>query len=138
VAGLTVEARRDDATTSLRVGAIAAGSLLALAVVAMTVGLVRSEAAGDLRTLTASGATGAVRRGLTAWTAGTLGLLGVVLGALGAYLALASGYARDLGVLGDVPVIGLAVLAAGIPLLAAGAGWALGGREPSSLVQRET
>ncbi len=138
VAGLTVEARRDDATTSLRVGAIAAGSLLALAVVAMTVGLVRSEAAGDLRTLTASGATAAMRRGLTAWTAGTLGLLGVALGALGAYLALASGYARELGVLGDVPVTELAVLAAGIPLLAAGAGWALGGREPSSLVRRET
>jgi putative ABC transport system permease protein len=137
-AGLTVESRRDDATTSLRVGAIAAGTLLALAVVAMTVGLVRSEAAGDLRTLTASGATGAMRRGLTAWTAGTLGLLGVALGALGAYLALASGYARELGVLGDVPVIELAVLAAGIPLLAAGAGWALGGREPSSLVRRET
>ncbi len=137
-AGLTVEARRDDDTTSLRLGAIGAGTLLALAVVAMTVGLVRSEAAGDLRTLTASGATGAMRRGLTAWTAGTLGLLGVALGALGAYLALASGYARELGVLGDVPVIELAVLAAGIPLLAAGAGWALGGREPSSLVRLET
>jgi putative ABC transport system permease protein len=137
-AGLTVESRRDDARTSLRVGAIAAGTLLALAVVAMTVGLVRSEAAGDLRTLTASGATAAMRRGLTAWTAGTLGLLGVALGALGAYLALASGYARELGVLGDVPVTELAVLAAGIPLLAAGAGWALGGREPSSLVRRET
>jgi putative ABC transport system permease protein len=137
-AGLTVESRRDDATTSLRVGAIGAGTLLALAVVAMTVGLVRSEAAGDLRTLTASGATAAMRRGLTAWTAGTLGLLGVALGALGAYLALASGYARELGVLGDVPVTELAVLGAGIPLLAAGAGWALGGREPSSLVRRET
>jgi putative ABC transport system permease protein len=137
-AGFTVEARRDGSTSSLRLGAIAAGTLLALAVVAMTVGLVRSEAAGDLRTLTASGATAAMRRALTAWTAGTLGLLGVALGALGAYLALASGYARDLGVLGDVPVTELAVLAAGIPLLAAGAGWALGGREPSSLVRRET
>ncbi|MGH9230923.1 MAG: ABC transporter permease, partial [Acidimicrobiales bacterium] len=132
-AGLTLEARRDRSPTSLRRGAIGAGSLVALAVVAMTVGLVRSEVAGDLRTLTAAGATRAMRRGLTAWTAGALALLGVVLGALGAYVALASGYARDLGVLGDVPFGELAALAAGVPLLAVGAGWVLGGREPSSL-----
>jgi putative ABC transport system permease protein len=136
--GMTVEARRDRSPASLRFGAVGAGTLLALGVVAMTVGLVRSETAGDLRTLTATGATGGMRRALTAWTAGTLALLGVALGGLGAYLALASGYARDLGVLGDVPIAELAVLAAGIPLLAAGAGWALGGREPSSLVRRET
>jgi putative ABC transport system permease protein len=134
-AGLTVEARHDRSTTSLRQGAIGAGSLLALAVVSMTVGLVRAEAAGDVRTLAATGATSAMRRRLTAWTAGALGLLGVALGALGAYLALASGYARELGVLGDVPFGELAVLGAGVPLLAAGAGWALGGREPSSLVR---
>jgi putative ABC transport system permease protein len=134
-AGLTVEARHDRSTTSLRQGAIGAGSLLALAVVSMTVGLVRAEAAGDVRTLAATGATSTMRRRLTAWTAGALGLLGVALGALGAYLALASGYARELGVLGDVPFGELAVLGAGVPLLAAGAGWALGGREPSSLVR---
>jgi putative ABC transport system permease protein len=137
-AGLTIEARRDDSTGSLRLGAIGAGSLVALAVVAMTVGLVRSEVAGDLRTLAATGATGTMRRSLTAWTAGALALLGVVLGGLGAYLALASGYARELGALGDVPLGELAVLAAGVPLLAAGAGWALGGREPPSLVRTET
>jgi putative ABC transport system permease protein len=137
-AGLTVEARRESSTTSLRRGAIGAGSLLALAIVAMTVGLVRSEVARDLRTLTATGATGGVRRRLTAWTAGALALLGVALGALGAYLALAAGYARELGVLGDVPFWELAVIAAGVPLLAAGAGWLLGGREPASLVHAET
>lgn len=137
-AGVTVEARNDDSTASLRLGAIVAGALVALAVVAMTVGLVRSEVAGDLRTLTATGATGVMRRGLTAWTAGALALLGVALGAVGAYLALASGYARELGVLGDVPIGELAALAAGVPLLAAGAGWALGGREPSSLVRPDT
>ena len=37
--------------------ATAAGALLALAILAMTVGLIRSESAGDLRTLTAAGAT---------------------------------------------------------------------------------
>jgi putative ABC transport system permease protein len=137
-AGLTVESRRETSTTSLRLGAIGAGSALALAVVAMTVGLIRAEAAGDLRTLAAAGATSTVRRRLTAWTAGTMGVLGVVLGGLGAYLALASGYARDLGPLADVPVGELAVLAVGVPLLAGVAGWALGGREPASLLRTET
>lgn len=136
--GLTIEARHEQSTGSLRLGAIGAGSLLALAVIAMTVGLVRSELAGDLRTLAATGASGTMRRGLTAWTAGALALLGVVLGGLGAYVALASGYARELGALGDVPFGELAVLAGGVPLLAAGAGWALAGRELPSLVRTET
>jgi putative ABC transport system permease protein len=134
-AGMTLEARNEGSSGSLRQGAIGAGSLLALAVVAMTVGLVRSEATGDLRTLAVTGATSTMRRRLTAWTAGALGLLGVVLGALGAYVGLASGFARELGALGDVPLGELAVIAAGVPLLAAGAGWALGGREPSSLTR---
>lgn len=137
-AGLTVESRRESSTTSLRMGAIGAGSALALAVMAMTVGLIRAETAGDLRTLAAVGATGTVRRRLTAWTAGALGVLGVALGGLGAYLALGSGYARELRVLADVPVGELAVIAVGVPLLAAAAGWALGGREPVSLVRPET
>ncbi len=137
-AGLTVESRRETSTTSLRRGAMGAGSALALAVMAMTVGLIRAEAAGDLRTLAAAGATSTVRRRLTAWTAGALGVLGVVLGGLGAYLALASGYARELSRLADVPVGELAVIAAGVPLLAAVAGWALGGREPASLLRPET
>ena len=42
----------------------------------MTVGLIRSEAAADLRTLTATGATGRTRRTLTAATAGALAFLG--------------------------------------------------------------
>src|SRR5690606_3228481 len=102
------------------------------------VGLIRAETAGDLRTLAAAGATSTVRRRLTAWTAGALGVLGVILGGLGAYLALASGYARDLGRLADVPVGELAVIALGVPLLAAAAGWALGGREPASLLRPDT
>jgi hypothetical protein len=50
----------------------------------MTVGLIRSEAAGDLRTHTATGATAITRRTITAATGGALALLGVVLGAAGA------------------------------------------------------
>src|SRR4029453_17998926 len=55
-AGLTIEARRDQTSlVALRAGATAAGMLLAIGVLAMTVGLIRGEAAGDLRTLTATG-----------------------------------------------------------------------------------
>ena len=42
--------------------AAAAAILLALGILAMTVGLIRSETAGDLRTLTAAGATSRIRR----------------------------------------------------------------------------
>ena len=79
--GLTIETRRESAsfTTAIAI-ATAAGALLALAILAMTVGLIRSESAGDLRTLTASGATSRIRRTLTAATAGALALLAALLG----------------------------------------------------------
>jgi putative ABC transport system permease protein len=49
--GLTMESRRERASlASLQNGAAGAGALLALAVLASTVGLIRSEAANDLRT----------------------------------------------------------------------------------------
>ena len=92
-AGLTVEAR-DPQTglQTLRSGATAVGMLFALGILAMTVGLIRSEAAGDVRTLTATGASSATRRTLTAATAGALALLGVALGTAGAYAAVVAGY----------------------------------------------
>ncbi len=65
-----------------------AAALLALAILALTVGLIRGESSGDLRTLTATGASARVRRTLTATTAGALGLLGALLGVGGAYLVL--------------------------------------------------
>ena len=56
---MTVEARdHQTQLTAIRTGATTAGLLLALGVLAMTVGLIRGAAAGDLRTLTAAGATG--------------------------------------------------------------------------------
>jgi putative ABC transport system permease protein len=70
----------------------------------MTVGLIRGEAAGDLRTLTATGATSTTRRTLTAATSGALALLGGLLGAIGAYIALLAGYHNDLSALSRVPV----------------------------------
>jgi hypothetical protein len=54
--------------------ATAAGIVLALGVLlAVTVGLIRSETAGDLKVLTAAGASRRIRRTLTSVTAGAIG-----------------------------------------------------------------
>ena len=135
-AGLTIETQRGSASLATPIAiATAAGALLALAILAMTVGLIRSESAGDLRTLTATGATGRIRRTLTAATAGALALLGTLLGVAGAYVALAATYHDDLGYLGRVPVIPLVLIVVGVPLAAAGAGWLLAGREPPTVAR---
>ncbi|MFU8870402.1 FtsX-like permease family protein [Micromonospora sp. SL4-19] len=136
-AGFTIESRRQQGSlTALRTGAVAAGALLALGILAMTVGLIRGEAAGDLRTLTATGAPRRVRRTLTATTAGALALLGALLGLAGAYAGLVSVLHRDLGALAGVPVAHLAAITVGLPVLAAVAGWLLAGREPVALSRR--
>ena len=101
----------------------------------MTVGLIRSETAGDLRTLTATGATSRIRRTLTAATAGSLALLGALLGVAGAYLALAATYLDDLDYLGRIPVLPLVLMVVGVPLAAAAAGWLLAGREPPNIAR---
>lgn len=130
-AGLTIEVRSaQDNLAAVRTIATGVGALLALAIVAMTVGLIRSESARDLRTLTATGASSRTRRALTACTAGALALLGVVLGTAGAYVALLAGYHSDLSRLAPLPWPHLLLIAVGLPVLAAGAGWLLAGREP--------
>jgi putative ABC transport system permease protein len=128
--GLTIETRRNSSATTPITIATLAGALLALAILAMTVGLIRSESSGDLRTLTATGATSRVRRTLTAATAGALAVLGALLGVAGAYLALVAINVDDLGYLARVPLLPLALIILGVPLAAAGAGWLLAGREP--------
>ena len=135
-AGLTIEVRRESTSLAKPIAiATAAGALLAFAILAMTVGLIRSEAAGDLRTLTATGATSSLRRTLTAATAGALALLGALLGVAGAYLVLVATYLDDLGYLSNVPVIYLLIMVGGVPLTAAAAGWLLAGREPAALAR---
>ena len=135
-AGLTVEVRdRQASLAGLRTGATAAGMFLALGVLAMTVGLIRSEAAGDLRILAASGASTTVRRNLTAATAGSLALLGVALGTAGAYLVLAGAFSDDLQRLTHVPFRHLAAIAFGVPAMAVAAGWLLAGRQPPALAR---
>jgi putative ABC transport system permease protein len=114
------------------------GLVLALGILAMSVGLIRSETAADLRTLTATGAGRGTRRALTAVTAGALGLLGAILGTAAAYLGSVAWFLRDsfeggLHALSAVPVTSLLVLLVVMPLVAAAGGALLGGREPSVL-----
>ncbi len=135
-AGLTIETQREsNPPTEVMSIATAAGGLLALAILAMTVGLIRGESAGDLRTLTAAGATSGIRRTLTATTAGALALLGALLGVAGAYVVLAATYHDDLGYLSDVPVLYIALAIIGVPLAATAAGWLLAGREPPAIAR---
>jgi putative ABC transport system permease protein len=135
-AGLTIEVQHEaDSLARVMAIAIGAGGLLALAVLALTVGLIRSESAGDLRTLTATGATSGIRRRLTASTAGALALLGAILGVGGAYVVLAAIYHDDLEYLSDVPVLHLALALLGVPVAAAAAGWLVAGREPSAIAR---
>jgi putative ABC transport system permease protein len=135
-AGLTLEVRREAISRS---GAMAiatvAGALLALGILALTVGLIRSESTADLRTLTATGATSRIRRTLTATTAGALALLAALLGVAGAYVVLTATYHDDLAYLRDVPVVHLALAVIGVPLAATAAGWLLAGREPPAIAR---
>ena len=116
---------------ALRNYATGAGILLALAVLAMTVGLIRAEAAGDLRTLTATGAAGGTRRIITAATAGSLGLIGAVLGTGVAYLATVALFRSELSErMTHPPVLDLVLILVGLPVVATVGGWLLAGRQP--------
>jgi putative ABC transport system permease protein len=136
-AGLTIETRSTQQNLSrLRNWATATGLLLALGVLAMTVGLIRSETANDLRVLAATGASSTTRRTLTGATAGALGLLGALLGTTGAYAALTAWHRSDLNTLGHPPIANLIVIIAGLPFVATTAGWLLAGREPPAISRR--
>jgi len=116
------------------------GTVLALGILAMTIGLIRSETDGDLRTLTATGAGGATRRTITAVTAGALALGGAVLGTAGAYIG-AIAYSWDnkldgLGSLLNIPVSNLLTIGVGMPLVATVVAWLLAGREPATIARQ--
>jgi putative ABC transport system permease protein len=140
-AGLTVETKSSAPSSSEIINwATVFGILLALGILAMSVGLIRSETASDLRTLTATGAGGSTRRTLTAATAGALALLGAVLGTLAGYVACIA-YSWDnpldgLSELSAVPTGNLLIILVGMPLIAAAAGWLLAGREPSAIAHQ--
>jgi putative ABC transport system permease protein len=136
-AGVIIE-RRDEQQNlaSLRTRATGAAVAVALSVLAMTVGLIRAEAANELRTLAATGATSRIRRSLTAATTGAMAFLGVALAMAGTYLVVGALRFGDLGDLAQVPVLHLAVIAVGVPLAATVGGWLLAGREPASLARQ--
>ena len=137
-AGMTIETKSSTPSSAEIIDwATVFGILLALGILATTVGLIRSESAGDLRTLTATGAGSFARRALTATTAGALAFLGAVLGTAVAYVG-ALGYSWSnpldgLSGLSSVPVTNLLIILIGMPLAGAVAGWLLAGREPSAI-----
>ena len=109
----------------------ALGIVIALGVLVASVGLIRSETARDLRTLTATGASAATRRTITAATAAALGLLGAVLGMAFAVVAsLVWAHGGLSALFGDVPLTDVLILLLGLPLVAAAGGWLFAGREP--------
>ena len=140
-ADMTIETRNSIPTSADIINwATVFGIVLALGILAMTVGLIRSETASDLRTLAATGASSSTRRTLTAVTAGALALAGAVLGTVAAYAA-AIGYAWDnpldnLSELTSVPTGNLLLILVGMPLIAAGFGWLLAGREPPAIAHQ--
>jgi len=134
--GMTIETKSSTPSSAEILNwATVFGIALALGILAMSVGLIRSETAGDLRTLTATGASSLTRRELAAGTAFALALGGAVLGTVAAYVA-AIGYAWDnpldgLSELSSVPTRQLLFIVVGMPVIAAVVGWLLAGREPS-------
>ena len=137
-AGMGVETRNSIPSLAQIIDAATLfGIVLAIGILGMSVGLVRSEAARDLRTLTATGAGGVTRRTITAATAGALGLTGAVVGIIGGYLA-AIGFFRSnsldgLSSLTSIPLTNLLVILVGMPLVATALGWLLAGRDPGAI-----
>jgi len=136
---LRVESRNDVPSGSTIINwATIFGILIALGVLAMSVGLVRSETSGELRTLAATGASSYTRRTLTAVTAGALGFLGALLGVVGGYVAMI-GWLRSnslnggISALANVPFGDLMLILFGMPAIAAAVGWLFASREPAVL-----
>ena len=140
-AGMSIETKNSIPTSADIINwATVFGIVLALGILAMSVGLIRSETASDLRTLAATGASSWTRRTITAVTAGALALAGAVLGTVAAYAAVV-GYSWDnkldgLSELTSVPTTNLLLILVGMPLLAAVAGWLLAGREPDAMARQ--
>jgi putative ABC transport system permease protein len=140
-AGMSIETKNDlPSSWEVINWATVFGVVLALGILAMTVGLIRAETAADLRTLGATGASSYTRRWLTAVTAGALGLLGAVIGTAMAYVA-AIGYLNNnqndqLSSLGDMPIRNLLIVLVGMPLVALVGGWLFSGREPTAMAHQ--
>jgi putative ABC transport system permease protein len=139
---LSVETKNDQPSSSTVITwATIFGIVIALGVLGMSVGLVRSETAGDLRTLAATGASSYTRRTLTAVTAGALGFLGALLGTVGGYIGMV-GWLRSnslnggIGALGNIPIDDLLIILLAMPAFAAIVGWVSAGRQPAAMAIR--
>ncbi|MGO9197249.1 MAG: FtsX-like permease family protein [Acidimicrobiales bacterium] len=138
-AGMSIETKNSAPSSSEIINwATVFGIALALGILAMSIGLIRSETAGDLRTLAATGASSRTRRTLTAVTAAALGFLGALLGTVASYVGVI-GWIRTnslnggVSALGNVPLVNLLIILVGMPLVAAVVGWLLAGREPLAI-----
>jgi putative ABC transport system permease protein len=142
-ANMTVETRSSVPTSATVIDwATVFGIVLALAILAMSVGLIRSETASDLRTLAATGASGRTRRNITAATAGALAFTGAVLGTVGGYVGTAGWFRTNSfngglsAIVTTVPVTNLLIILVGMPLIAAIGGWIFAGRQPRDLAHQ--
>ena len=140
---LSIESRNDEPTSAEIVNwATVFGIALALGVLAMSVGLIRSETASELRTLTATGASSRTRRTLTAVTAGGLAFLGALLGTVAAYVGLFGWFRSNKleggvsDIINHVPWNNLFFILIAMPLAAMAIGWVLAGREPAGIATR--
>jgi putative ABC transport system permease protein len=140
---LSIESKNDAPTSAEIVNwATVFGIALALGVLAMSVGLIRSETASELRTLTAAGASSRTRRSLTAVTAGGLALLGALLGTVAAYIGLFGWFRSNSleggvsDIIDHVPWDNLFFILIAMPIVATLIGWVLAGREPTGIATR--
>ena len=140
---LSIESKNDAPTSHEIVNwATVFAIALALGILAMSLGLIRSETASELRTLAATGASSRTRRALTAVTAGGLAFLGALLGTVAAYVGLAGWFHSNAleGGLSDiidhVPWSNLFLIVFAMPVVAAAVGWVLAGRDPSGISTR--
>ena len=136
-ANMTIESKNDQPSSTEVIDWATVVGIALTAYLAMSVGLIRSETAGDLRTLAASGAASTTRRTITVATAGALGLTGAFLGTASGYLGVIGWMLERtsdnrLAPLGNIPVANLLVILLGIPLVAVAAGWLVAGRERRS------
>jgi putative ABC transport system permease protein len=140
---LSIESKNDAPTSHEIVNwATVFAIALALGILAMSIGLIRSETASELRTLAATGASSRTRRTLTAVTAGGLAFLGALLGTVAAYVGLAGWFhsnALEGGVsdiIDHVPWNNLFLIVIAMPVVAMIVGWVLAGRDPTAISTR--
>ncbi|HEY5383968.1 MAG TPA: FtsX-like permease family protein [Acidimicrobiales bacterium] len=140
---LSIESKNDAPTSAEIVNwATVFGIALALGVLAMSVGLIRSETASELRTLTATGASSRTRRSLTAVTAGGLVFLGALLGTLAAYVGLFGWFRSNAleggvsDIIDHVPWSNLFLIVIAVPLVATLVGFVLAARDPGGIASR--